>query len=408
MKTPAAITARIGAVAVFVLTLAGGPLSAGAADMYPPKFMSYQSYLSDANNIPLGNTGPQNYDVVFRMYNVETGGSAIWAEQQTLTVDKGYFSVLLGEGSEVAGEPGLHASIDTLFTGADISDRYIQMTVRRIGAGGTDVDISPRLRLVTSPFAFTARNAVYAANLVNGSNGVILTVSANCIGINKQLPNAALDVVGNAAVSGNATITGAVTAASLMCHQATVSGTLTAGTASVTGTLSVNTLNASNVTVATAVSANSFEGFGIVPLGGIIMWSGAINAIPHGWALCNGQATNGWTTPNLRDRFVLGAGSTYNVGAMGGLTNITLTANNLPTHDHVFRDGFTMQDDPNGDAPPVGGSIDTGGYYNGTEGNDGDNRYMWFQTNTTYAAGSSQSFSILPPYYALAYIMRVQ
>ena len=50
---------------------------------------------------------------------------------------------------------------------------------------------------------------------------------------------------------------------------------------------------------------------GFIPKGGIIMWSGATTAIPQGWALCDG--TNG--TPNLRDRFIVGAGSTYAVAA---------------------------------------------------------------------------------------------
>lgn len=53
---------------------------------------------------------------------------------------------------------------------------------------------------------------------------------------------------------------------------------------------------------------------GNVPQGGIIMWSGSIASIPADWALCDG--TNG--TPDLRDKFVVGAGSAYNVGDAGG------------------------------------------------------------------------------------------
>ena len=53
-----------------------------------------------------------------------------------------------------------------------------------------------------------------------------------------------------------------------------------------------------------------------IPAGGIIIWSGSIGAIPTGYYLCNGQ--NG--TPDLRDRFVVGAGSTYAVGNTGGFT----------------------------------------------------------------------------------------
>lgn len=57
------------------------------------------------------------------------------------------------------------------------------------------------------------------------------------------------------------------------------------------------------------------------PIGGIIMWYGSVATIPDKWALCNGGTVNGIVTPDLRDRFVLGAGSTYAVNATGGSTD---------------------------------------------------------------------------------------
>lgn len=68
----------------------------------------------------------------------------------------------------------------------------------------------------------------------------------------------------------------------------------------------------------------------ILPAGVITLWSGAIAAIPAGWYLCDG--TNG--TPNLRDRFVVGAGTTYAVGATGGANTVTLDATMIPGHTH--------------------------------------------------------------------------
>lgn len=53
-----------------------------------------------------------------------------------------------------------------------------------------------------------------------------------------------------------------------------------------------------------------------IPSGGILIWSGSIGSIPVGYYLCNGS--NG--TPDLRDKFVVGAGSTYAVGNTGGFT----------------------------------------------------------------------------------------
>jgi len=75
---------------------------------------------------------------------------------------------------------------------------------------------------------------------------------------------------------------------------------------------------------------SSFPGNATVPSGGIIMWSGLISAIPTGWALCDG--TN--TTPDLRDRFIVGAGSTYSRNDTGGANSVTLTENQIPSHNH--------------------------------------------------------------------------
>lgn len=66
------------------------------------------------------------------------------------------------------------------------------------------------------------------------------------------------------------------------------------------------------------------------PTGIIVLWSGASNAIPNGWALCNGS--NG--TPDLRNRFVVGAGSNYNVGATGGQDSVALSVSQMPSHNH--------------------------------------------------------------------------
>lgn len=75
-----------------------------------------------------------------------------------------------------------------------------------------------------------------------------------------------------------------------------------------TGTIS---LSASDVGAAPAASG--------VPSGAIMMWSGASTEIPSGWVLCNGSNN----TPDLRNRFVIGAGSTYAVGATGGGSSTT-------------------------------------------------------------------------------------
>ncbi len=69
---------------------------------------------------------------------------------------------------------------------------------------------------------------------------------------------------------------------------------------------------------------------GNVPVGGIIMWSGTLATIPTGWTLCDG--TN--STPDLRDRFIVGAADGADPGATGGANNVTLTTDNMPAHGH--------------------------------------------------------------------------
>ena len=79
------------------------------------------------------------------------------------------------------------------------------------------------------------------------------------------------------------------------------------------GTKKYSQLPFSDETVKALISA-------LVPSGVIMMWSGAANAIPSGYVLCDGNDG----TPDLRDRFVIGAGNTYAVGATGGSSATTL------------------------------------------------------------------------------------
>ena len=72
--------------------------TAFAADANPPEKMAYQGYMTDSNGDPLGATAPANYDAVFRIWTVKEGGTdddLLWAEQQTVTFDKGYFLSLI-------------------------------------------------------------------------------------------------------------------------------------------------------------------------------------------------------------------------------------------------------------------------------------------------------------------------
>ncbi len=336
-----------------------GTASLQATDANPPARMTYQGYLTDANGLPLAPSAPKNYNVIFRIFSTQTGGSSLWAEQQTLTVNNGYFSVLLGEGSDVGsgGSQEPRPSLPTLFYATDASDRYVEVTVIGIGAGGADVTILPRLRLMASPYSFLAQHATTASSLVDATNSSVISVSNGTISMGNPLT-----------LTGKLTISGA---GADIAGDLKVGGNITAPTGSITVRDNITT------------TAGAFVGAGTIPIGGIIMWAGS--TIPSGWALCDGN--NG--TPNLTDKFVLGAGRSYSIGAVGTNTtgNVTLSVNHLPPHTHTV---FNV-------------------YQYWTTGAWGLNQGQLLVPNSDQQSGSTgsgQSFSIMPPYYALAFIMR--
>ena len=163
------------------------------------------------------------------------------------------------------------------------------------------------------------------------------------------------------------------------------------------------TVSVSRNTPATIYSdGTNIRTFTYIPSGVITMWSGSIASIPSGWYLCNGS--NG--TPDLRDRFIVGAGSTYAVAATGGSADATLVAHSHsasstvsdPGHAHT-QQGETRLFGSDGlswsGGPFTVGQVNT---YAATTG---------ITVSTTISsAGSSGTNANLPPYYALAYIMK--
>jgi hypothetical protein len=145
-----------------------------------------------------------------------------------------------------------------------------------------------------------------------------------------------------------------------------------------------------------------------IPAGLISMWSGSIGSIPSGWYLCDGS--NG--TPNLTDRFVIGAGSTYAVNGTGGATSVTLVTANMPAHTHTAT--VTDPGHTHAISTPVRG-LTSGGASGWQGANTGDsytasasvtNSATTGITVSNASIGSGSSFSIIPSYYALAFIQK--
>jgi len=187
-------------------------------------------------------------------------------------------------------------------------------------------------------------------------------------------------------------------------------GTVTSsGTLAVTGNLTVDGASGSSGQVLTSAGSGSTPTWTTQFVSGMIMlWSGSTGSIPSGWVLCNGSNS----TPDLRNRFVVGAGSTYSVDATGGSADATLVSHTHtatssvtdPGHKHLSAQGVEF--------PAYG----TRGAINSLTGPDGARAdgQAFNQTVSTgisvstslSTAGSSATNANLPPYYALAYIMK--
>jgi len=190
----------------------------------------------------------------------------------------------------------------------------------------------------------------------------------------------------------------------------------------------INTYNTSNTVYAFELHSNSqvlfqvFNSGRIVSgqnytfvAGMIVIWNGAANAIPTGWALCDGN--NG--TPNLVAKFIIGAAGSgsYQPGYTGGEATKTLGTANLPSHTHTSGTLTTSNNTHNHTWDRQDVSINAGyrpwpannNDCSRTTANTGDNTHSHTISGNTGDQGGTmgQSFSILPPYYALCYIMKL-
>ena len=194
-----------------------------------------------------------------------------------------------------------------------------------------------------------------------------------------------------------------------------------------------NTLNVPNI----SGNGSGLSGIESFVTGMIILWSGSVGSIPSGFVLCNGS--NG--TPDLRNRFVVGAGDSYSVGNSGGSNDVTLSTSQLPSYGHSFS-GSSHNHSSGG----LSGSTNNQGSHahtlqiaNGSDANDSDDRRLKtiFQSQqATFSGavnsngghthsisisgntgnqsiggsigntGSGASIENRPPYYALCYIMK--
>jgi len=273
---PNVVTLALAALLVITQHVWAGPIVArlkSTAGASSKTTVNYQGYLTDSSGSPVNDT----LDMVFRLYDTQDAGidAALWTEPQSVEVENGLFSVLLGSVSPLPLP--LFTRHDNLWLG--------------ITAGAEEM--VPREKLASAPYALT----------------------------------------------------------------------------------------------------------GNLPSGVIVMWSGPLSAIPEGWSLCDGA--NG--TPDLRDRFIVGAGNSYSVGDTGGEASVTLTVDQMPSHSH----SATMS---------IGGGVtfsatDNHGYANRYGAGSDFQNNLWTQGEHTHSmtinpAGGGQAHENRPPYYSLAFICK--
>ena len=289
-----------------------------------------------------------NHSIEFRLYDQAAGGTPLWSCTRAvrLTPD-GLFSVELS-GPATSGE-----SLGEVFAANASKTLYIGLTV-----DGDSGEIEPRQKLLSVP------KALWAADTVAAQDD--LAVSSNLVG------------------------TAAVVTEDVSANELTVTGIMTNAVKLMAGSMSVD-----NMSVAGSITGN-----GAIPVGGIVIWSGTVASIPDGWALCDGQVSNGHTTPNLKDRFVLAAGGKYAVDRQDGAEKVTLNLKNMPSHQHDYN--FT------------GGNIALLAWKNSNDFYDKTGHYSQY-LNTGYTSsvggdknGNTVPHENMPPYYALCYIMRVK
>ena len=366
---------------------------------------SYQGALANADGSAI--TGDKNKTIQFRLYAGPTDETVLWGRSVSVRLDdNGFFNVELSDGVGSAITDVNGANLDQVLA-ANAGKLYIGLTV--VGSTG---EIRPRQKILSVP------SAAYAEDVANAKND--FRVAGNAFVTGGLAVDGPMEAKNGLAVNqisvgnGGINVGGTLTVASGQTLTLTKGATLKVETGATVADASGNDLFALAVNAAVGQAA---------PRGVIVMWSGAADAVPAGWALCNGA--NG--TPDLTGRFIVGAGSkyndknkagddgsVYNKGDVGGARTVSLTKSQMPNHSHLYPNeqelvnaGATKKH--NAGATMV--NIKEKGYQ---RGGDDDGRISRTgsaggdATDTVVGTdGYAEAHENRPPYYALCFIMKL-
>ena len=289
--------------------------------------------------------------ITFRLYGQASGGTPLWARAIAVNLDEsGLFNVELSDaGTSVGGAE--HETLAEALKAARGGTLFVGLEV-----ANSSGEIAPRQKILMTPYSS------WAADASNASGDFTVSGKATL---------SSAEVTGGLTVDGTTSLKGNVT----FDNDVDISGTLR------------------------VKNTGSFSGYGTIPVGGIIMWSGLRGSVPDGWALCDGS--NG--TPDLRGKFIMGKSSASESDGTGGSSTVSLSVGNLPAHSHMYAGDDQVSYIHDGNYNAGDNVVSRPGNYDATSSTKGSGTI--YKTSNT---GSGQSFSILPPYYKLAFIMRVR
>ncbi len=307
--------------------------SADTAGVPVPGLLSYQGHVTDSTGAAIGTSSPVNRTITFKLYSASSAGTPLYAEAQTVTISGGDFSVLIGNGTGVAGLAGSSApaltpyvTLASAFTTAstNATNLYLGITVDD-GTAAVDPEISPRQQIVSAAYAFRAK---VAEGLVPGSLSTAMlsdtAVTTNKIGADQVTTVKILDanIVTSKLADGSVTtpkladaaVTTAKLAVNAVTNEKITPGTITSANI---GTGQVTSANIADNTVASIdlkdggittadlgdgmvtldkMATNSVDLNRLVdavkqalcPTGTILSFAG--DTAPPGWVMCDGSS----------------------------------------------------------------------------------------------------------------------
>ncbi len=164
MSAPAIRLARFATASVLFLVLCFSPFMVTTVSAVTTPYISFQGKLTNTDGT---NVADGNYTMVFAVYSEPTGGTAVWSESKPVPVEAGLFHTNLGDATSLPGSINFNSS--TLYLGVKV---------------GTDAEMSPRVRLTSSPQAFNSDllDGLDSSNLVQLSPGSRQTGNINISG----------------------------------------------------------------------------------------------------------------------------------------------------------------------------------------------------------------------------------